>query len=92
MPIGHFLQLVAAVLAQLERFLQREAVMPSFRCVVGAAALGALARLTAHLRGPAARCDRCAPDQAAGCSVAHHMPYHNAEILYFSFAEAVQSP
>jgi hypothetical protein len=69
-------QLLAAVVAQLERYLQREAVMPSFRAVVGCAALSALARLAACLHGPPVQRGRCelhclnlhAPPSAYLCS------------------------
>lgn len=54
-----WVQTLEAVVRQLERYLQREAVMPSFRNVIGSAALAALTRLTLSMHGPSDRRDRC---------------------------------
>lgn len=44
------LQAMAGLVARLERYLQREAVMPSFQSVVGCAALASLTRLAVSMR------------------------------------------
>lgn len=52
------LQLVSAVGVQLERFLQREAVMPSFRSVIGASSLTSLTRLAGSLHAHGVKRER----------------------------------
>ena len=46
-------QAMAGIVERLERYLQREAVMPSFHSVVGCTALTSLTRLAVSMRSAA---------------------------------------
>ncbi len=56
-------QAMAGIVVRLERFLQREAIMPSFHNVVGTTALSSLTRLATSMQS--------SPEQKARC-VRHH--------------------